>query len=81
MRRLGRLLDKFTFWAWQKVEEDPIFLVVVALMFIFASAIPFFLAALLIGPFGYWLVVAAIPVVLLWVVMDDLWDSIKRGKE
>jgi hypothetical protein len=81
MRRLGRLLDKFTFWAWQKVEEDPIFLVVIALMFIFASAIPFFLAALLIGLFGYWLVVAAIPVVLLWVVIDDLWDSIKRGKE
>jgi hypothetical protein len=81
MRRLGRLLDKFTFWAWQKVEEDPIFLVVIALMFIFASAIPFFLAALLIALFGYRLLVVAIPVVLLWVVMDDLWDSIKRGKE
>ncbi len=81
MRRLGRLLDKFTFWAWQKVEEDPIFLVVIALIFIFASAVPFFFAALLIGLFGYWSVVAAIPVALIWVLMDDLWDSIKRGKE
>ena len=81
MRKPGQRFDEFTHWAWQKVEEDPIFLVVIALMFIFASAIPFFFVALLVGLFGYWGIVAVIPLALFWVFMDDLWSLVKRGKK
>lgn len=81
MQRLGNWLDRFTEWAWVKTEEDPIFLVVIALLFIFASAFPILILAAVIALFGMTGLIILVPVVIALVALDDWYTKIKKGRK
>jgi hypothetical protein len=68
-------------WVIENSEEEPLIIAIVALVLIFFAAVVMGIAMALWSVFGFWSLVGAIPLTIVWIVLDEFWTQVKRKRQ
>jgi hypothetical protein len=68
-------------WVIKNSEEEPLIIAVVALILIAVAAVVMGIAMALWEVFGFWSLVGAIPLAIVWIVLDEFWTQVKKKRQ
>jgi hypothetical protein len=68
-------------WVIENSEEEPLIIAVVALILIAVAAVAMGIAIALWEVFGFWSLVGAIPLTIVWLVLDEFWTQVKKKRQ
>lgn len=68
-------------WVIDNSEEEPLIIAVVALVLISIAAVAMGLVLAIWEMFGFWSLGLAIPLAIVWLVLDEFWTQVKRKRQ
>jgi uncharacterized RDD family membrane protein YckC len=68
-------------WVVENSEQEPLIIAVVALALIAIAAVAMGVAVAVWSVFGFWSLAGAIPLTIVWIVLDEFWTQVKKKRQ